>query len=391
MKQSPEKNNRQQSTIQQKGNGGSFFGSKGGGGTFFGPTVQKKSFFGAAPMQKKASESEEPLQAKFQDNTLIAQAKGANKQVAQASGQNVSANQLPARTVDYEFFAHKVAYDPHLLHQDSTVAQIAINCGYNPYNAITEEGQNSLMMTLVFPQGRYADHLHPILIFRGTDVRAGTSGLLTDLDTKQVGHRQYHHNKRKIADLLARANARVIVTGHSLGGAVAQLVTAHHTGNIAKTVTFQSPGISNAAVDLYNDNANNLRNQGHRAPEVAHHIMTGDAVDKAGQQNIPGAVYQHGFDNTNNPLDAHTSFVTHTNAFAGRRNQIGLTDNVVEGFGKRVRTRGTGITRHNQYPHENTRRATETARRTGGILSGPLRLMEDVNEFGQSLGNLFSR
>jgi pimeloyl-ACP methyl ester carboxylesterase len=76
-----------------------------------------------------------------------------------------------------------------------------------------------------------------------------------------------------------------IVTGHSLGGALAQICATHYADRFGRVVTFQAPGISQAMVDSFN--------QREQRPRVTHHIAAVDAVDRAGQEHLPGATYMH--------------------------------------------------------------------------------------------------
>lgn len=104
---------------------------------------------------------------------------------------------------------------------------------------------------------------------------------------------------------MSLAGGKVIVCGHSLGGAVAQLAAAHFPGNVQRIVTFQSPGIPKEEadkVDKYNKNA---------APEdkiqSTHHRAEGDIVHTAGEALTDGDVFTYGSVGVGNPMD-HTSF-----------------------------------------------------------------------------------
>ncbi len=374
MKHSPDKNNQkhQQGPIQKKEGNTPFFNPKGGAGTFFGPAAQRKPFISpsAGPVQAKMSSMEDQegaIQAKMQPGApVVAQQKSQGSTVAQKK-EEVSADQVPANTVDYEFFAHKVAYNPDSM-QTEPFATIVTKCGYKNTGYKVFDGPNGFLATLIYPA---VEGKAPILAIRGTDNMAGFS---TDADFVQVGHRQYHNNKKKIEKALAMAGQKVIVTGHSLGGAMAQIVTANHASSVAKTVTFQSPGVSLSTVNKFNKIAEEDR------PEVTHHIMDGDIVDKAGMANLPGDVYEHDFDGIN-PIAAHTSYVTGTDKFKDQRDAIGMTDEVMasKGMGnQKIRTKDTGITKHKSYPKYIKRALAESGRKVGGVLTAPFRMVEEL-------------
>ncbi len=113
--------------------------------------------------------------------------------------------------------------------------------------------------------------------------------IFADLDPEAIGLQQYRLNNKLVKSLFERSGGKLDVCGHSLGGALAQIVTAHHTAQVGNLFTFQAPGISTSLVNQYNDTPEEDR------PNVNHHVMVGDMVDKAGEQNIPGNVYSHDY------------------------------------------------------------------------------------------------
>src|SRR6185312_16300137 len=86
----------------------------------------------------------------------------------------------------------------------------------------------------------------PVLAFRGT---AEKRGVQDDVNKHGVGAYQFASNEAKVLAMLDAAGGKVISTGHSLGGALAQLTAAHYPGNVSRVVTFQSPGIPKAEAD----------------------------------------------------------------------------------------------------------------------------------------------
>jgi hypothetical protein len=96
------------------------------------------------------------------------------------------------------------------------------------------------------------------------------------------------------------------VTGHSLGGALAQLTAAMYPGLVGEVVTFQSPGIPSsivASLKTHNDKANSR-------DEIAstHYQVEGDLIDEIGRAHTPGIVV-HADVEEDGFVDAHTHFL----------------------------------------------------------------------------------
>jgi serralysin len=121
----------------------------------------------------------------------------------------------------------------------------------------------------------------PVLVIRGGD------GLIDDraiADPNSIGANQFAANREAIAAWLAKiktvspVNADVV--GHSLGGAIAQLVAVNLTDQISNVITFNSPGINNSAVETYRQKNIPL--------SVTHYIVNGDFISLAGEGFLPG-------------------------------------------------------------------------------------------------------
>ncbi|MGL4377439.1 MAG: lipase family protein, partial [Microcoleaceae cyanobacterium] len=126
----------------------------------------------------------------------------------------------------------------------------------------------------------------PVLVFRGVDSIADDPSL-TD---KQVGLPQFQAHKQAFGDWLNQVSQDTTknpnrlppdLTGHSLGGALAQLAAAEFTPIIGDTVTFNSPGISQAIVDTFKQKGGTTKN-------VTHFVVNGDIVSLAGETFLPG-------------------------------------------------------------------------------------------------------
>lgn len=137
----------------------------------------------------------------------------------------------------------------------------------------------------------------PVVAFRGTNEKRGVQD---DTTKAGVGAYQFASNQHRVAQLLDAAGGRVVTTGHSLGGALAQLAATHFPAQVGRVVTFQSPGIPKeeaAKVKAYNEaNPNNK-------VESTHHRMDGDLVHMAGTSLTEGSVYTFHSAGIDNPLN----------------------------------------------------------------------------------------
>ncbi len=136
----------------------------------------------------------------------------------------------------------------------------------------------------------------PILIVRGTEPKT-INDWFANLDSTTIGLPQYQAAKVDIEKWLSdlsdpEGNGKVVfrphLTGHSLGGALSQLIAAYYTkagGRLGQIVTFNSPGIARADV---------ARFQPDRAVSVTHHTMRGDIVTLAGEAYLPRGASQDG-------------------------------------------------------------------------------------------------
>jgi len=142
----------------------------------------------------------------------------------------------------------------------------------------------------------------PVLAFRGT---AEKRGMQDDTNRGGVGAYQFSSNEGRVREMMGLAGGKVIVAGHSLGGALAQLAATHFPGSVSRVVTFQSPGIPKEESDKlakHNENAK---------PEdkvsSTHHRAEGDLVHMAGESLTEGDVYTHKSVGVGNPMD-HMSY-----------------------------------------------------------------------------------
>ena len=201
-----------------------------------------------------------------------------------------------------ERFAKKIAYEEY--GQDD----IGIDVGY--FYKIdrvfkNENGLNAVGLVSTQPNNP------PILAFRGTELGFSSASVLdlySDAHAKGIGFNQLYDvsegdNYKNITDWLKQKNddsgLKPHITGHSLGGALAQWVAADHShqgGQIGEVVTFNSPGISYQQID----DSENFH--GHRyfnerfVDEVTHYITSSDLVSMAGESYIDGEYKLYDYD-----------------------------------------------------------------------------------------------
>lgn len=139
---------------------------------------------------------------------------------------------------------------------------------------------------------------------RRAAIEGSVDTLIGDASPAPIGWLQVQPNTDLIEANLTRLGAPAISTGHSLGGAIAQIVTALHPASFRQVVTFQSPGIEQSLVD-------GLRTTNNRRPpeerlQARHYRANGDVVPNAGERNIDGQIYT--FDRVSRPQGTRQPF-----------------------------------------------------------------------------------
>ena len=116
----------------------------------------------------------------------------------------------------------------------------------------------------------YKNENNIIIVFKGTDVKKGIKeGVKDMLSNAQMGAKYLPNqikNARQIYDIYTRdfPDANIILTGHSLGGSIAQALGAE-TG--AETVTFSAYGIADIHSPTFKY-SNNITNYGNAQDSV---------------------------------------------------------------------------------------------------------------------------
>jgi serralysin len=121
----------------------------------------------------------------------------------------------------------------------------------------------------------------PVLIVRGGDELIDDAA---NADPRGIGSNQLIANRDAIATWLAKfsiAPLKPDLVGHSLGGAVTQLIATEFVGRYGNVTTFNSPGVSNATVAQF-------QQKGGASQNVTHYIVNGDLVSLGGEGYISG-------------------------------------------------------------------------------------------------------
>ena len=227
---------------------------------------------------------------------------------------------IPNYHVIMEQLAHTYAYhSPDLSEADdlpgeknkaAAEAQRLKAIGYRKKDVI-ESAATGFQVTLFEPyvdvQGKPIDpaslglpggfKLRPVLAFRGTD---GGPDVDDDINTKGIGNFQLTMHAEQVRAMLATAGGlgmgKPDLTGHSLGGALAQRAAARFPSLMNDIITFQAPGIGAEAskVDGYKHAS-------------THYMMEGDLVSQAGGAHTQGEVIKFRQFGNNGP-ESHIAY-----------------------------------------------------------------------------------
>ncbi len=151
-------------------------------------------------------------------------------------------------------------------------------------NSVAQLEQEGIAWT--FAKGTIQDKgKPPVLATRGTEP-GQFRDIYEDTDPRGIGFEQFSANRDRIRAWLDRVNSpntKPWITGHSLGGALAQWIASDYTstgGQLGEIVTFNAPGISfQGASQFVRSNTTG---------GVTHYVTSGDWVSLAGQAFLPG-------------------------------------------------------------------------------------------------------
>jgi len=198
-------------------------------------------------------------------------------------GKPLAHEAIPDHHIFAEFLAHRYAYDADLLLYQEGLRRN----GYDPARSHAFETREGLTFYIVMPSEKRIGELPPWVVFRGTRVD-DLNDIRTDLEF-QIGDTHFEAVRELgLGEMLAGAardagGMKPKVTGHSLGGALAQLTATAWPERLAEVVTFQAPGLTR-----FHFREAEERFAARPAPDVIHYIGDADVVHEAGQRHLPG-------------------------------------------------------------------------------------------------------
>jgi lysozyme len=178
-----------------------------------------------------------------------------------------------------EQIAHDMGYEDKLTPEQQ---QLLAKFGYTDGGLIN--GPFGFEMRSFIPS--QAEYPNPILAFRGVEL-SKIKDLVATLEPQSVGLQQLNANRRRIELELQKLSkhGKVWLTGHSLGGALAQLAGSEYADLTGRIITFQSPGIDAKHVaKLKQHNKANPE----QTVQSTHYQVAGDVVSGAGEALTPG-------------------------------------------------------------------------------------------------------
>ena len=192
---------------------------------------------------------------------------------------------IPTRDILYEQLAHGSAYldegtgiaDGHRSLADFGYAEVGrLEDPATGLHAVAYAPcESQLLLQQGLPQPEVG-----VMVFRGTEPFADRGkDVIDDANPAGVGYGQFEANEAEIAALMGSLGS-CDVSGHSLGGALAQLA-ACRIGGVRDIVTFQAPGIDEADLALLEEGV-----------ESTHYRCKGDVVDNAGEAHTEGEVVE---------------------------------------------------------------------------------------------------
>lgn len=246
---------------------------------------------------------------------------------------------------------------------ETTGEGASLPAGYRVAEKIADPKTGMAVSVFVSPNKQ------PVIAFRGTEgSSADVRDVMSDLDPRGVGFGQFQDNQQALA-ALAQKYPGATVTGHSLGGALAQRYAAQF--GAGEVVTFNSPGIDKGTAAKFQKGKT----------KVTHYVSHGDPVSLGGEKFIDGEAkiitYKSGkIPIVGNTLDKHMAAVT--GGLMGLKDASVKTITAADLSNPNFKYGGTQATSHV------TRGKVETGRKMAGLVSAPLNPI--VGVAGQALG-----
>ncbi len=187
----------------------------------------------------------------------------------------------------YETLAHEMVYAPiereHLT--ESQVRRLG-SLGFIPSRIIRGEFDFQ-MIGFTRTNDEIGRRRFPVIAFKGS---RSIHDFIDDLNPQGIGYGQFNRNFQRIEELVERMGGRVDVTGHSLGGTLAQLYAIYNPPRVRRVITFQAPGLPPGLIDQLES-----FNQGasvDRRVQSTHYRGTSDPISSAGYSFTPGTVFE---------------------------------------------------------------------------------------------------
>jgi Domain of unknown function (DUF4114) len=183
----------------------------------------------------------------------------------------------------YELFA-KGIYGYFAGGQSFVINQLRI-AGYSIDKEFNDPNTSFQALGLTYKDGTRP----PVLVFQGS---VDNKDFIDDANSQGVGFNQFTANKDAVRSWLTTVIAdktknpsglKVDLTGHSLGAALTQWFASEYPNLLREAVTFQSPGITQAASDSF-------VSKGGTASQITHYAVNGDIVSLAGVAFLPGTL-----------------------------------------------------------------------------------------------------
>ncbi len=224
---------------------------------------------------------------------------------------------VPPEVAFHEFVSRELAYKSYFadqsLYQSGTTFEPATmgdhestytaqerrlleSWGYNPVpTREVHNPQSGLYMVVIESEDGSSP---PIVACRGSEMggpddhgNVTAIDWISDLDPRGVGYGQFHDNKEHIDEMMAGLE-NVVVTGHSLGGALANRLAAQYGDRVDGVYTYQAPGVSTALPgDASSQDEARMMREGFNQREgtVAwHSVNQGDVVHRVGNEIAGG-------------------------------------------------------------------------------------------------------
>ena len=215
-----------------------------------------------------------------------------------------------------EILAHGIAYqnnpDPTVVKQYGYKAEVlpgAVNgfaaTAFFPLKGKQPPGQSTQELSTPVNPAK-----PPVIAFRGTENNKKDrkrDDWNANFDVNGIGYSQFVTNEALILKYVHRLKAfgPLTSTGHSLGGALAQMLACLHPGLVSRVVTFQAPGIDKELINKLNAHNTKHKDDPSKQVQSTHHDSQGDIVSMGGQAHTPGNTYSHKSDTS----DAHTGYL----------------------------------------------------------------------------------